>query len=54
MRKKKGKFDTCHRKNEEKGEFGCPKSESFAFQRGYPNCALTLLQFFPFVQSFAS
>jgi hypothetical protein len=54
MKKKKGKFDTCHRKNEEKGEFECPRSESFVFQRGHPNHALTLLQIFPLVQSFAS
>jgi hypothetical protein len=52
--KKKRKFDTCHKKSEEKGEFGCLKSESFVFQRGYPNRALTLLQFFPLIQSFVS
>jgi hypothetical protein len=37
MREKKNL--TSHRKNEEKGEFECLRSESLVFQMGYPNHA---------------
>ncbi len=35
----KKKSKTGHRKNEEKGEFECLRSESLVFQMGYPNHA---------------
>jgi hypothetical protein len=38
---KKGKSKIVHRKNEEKGEFECLRSESLVFQSGYLNCILT-------------
>jgi len=34
--RKKEKFKTIHRENEEKGEFGCSRSEFLMFQRGTP------------------
>ncbi len=33
---KKVKCKTCHRKSEEKGEFGSPKNESSYFKEGTP------------------
>jgi len=39
--KKKKEFKTNHKKSEEKNEFECFRSESLAFQMGYPNHALT-------------
>jgi hypothetical protein len=40
--KKKGKSKIGHTKSEEKREYESLKNESFIFQRGYPNHALTL------------
>jgi hypothetical protein len=41
--RKNGKSKTCHRKSEEKGEFGVLRNESLMFLRVYPNYALTPL-----------